>query len=101
MIPKDIDIVAKIREINRRNKEKRIKEWTKCGPPHATAIVGDPGYTETYGYWHIGDRIVRIRQNKNGEYDPANRIEITHAEVMAIVFAKQCTSSFNNQSEQI
>jgi len=81
-----------IKELGEQEREKRktqIKNWAEsAGPPHATITLGDdPEYLEKIGFWRIDSGIVRICANKTGEFDPAERTEITDKEIKAIMNA--------------
>lgn len=68
----------------KQKREKRVKEWaSSAGPPHVTVLLGDD--PNTIGFWRFSDAIIRIRAMNNGDYDPIGRMELSNAEVQAII----------------
>lgn len=76
-------------ERSREDRSARISEWaTLAGPPHAEVLIGDdPECMERVGFWRVPGGIIRIRANRKGEFDPAERTDITAQEAKAIADA--------------
>lgn len=84
-----LGVIAKIGDMSRRDRANRISTWAKeAGPPHAEIMLGDdPDYMERIGFWQVPGGVIRIRASKRGEFDPAERTDITDDEVKAIAEA--------------
>lgn len=76
------------------NRIRRISTWAKtAGPPHAEITLGDdPDYMDRIGFWRVPGGVIRIRASMKGEFDPAERTDITEEEVQAIMDASVCVS---------
>lgn len=81
--------IADMGEREREARADRISRWAAAaGPPHAELMLGDdPEYTDRIGFWRSAGGVIRIRASRRGEFDPAERTEITDAEVKAIASA--------------
>lgn len=81
--------IAGIAEREREARADRISSWAaNAGPPHAEVTLGnDPEYSDRVGFWRVSGGVIRIRASKKGEFDPAERIDITDAEASAIATA--------------
>ena len=57
----------------------------KAGEPHAEIILGDdPEWQERIGFWRVEGGVIRIRARYNGDFDPADRTDITLLELEAL-----------------
>lgn len=73
-------------ERNRRETKERITKFRQeAGIAHATIILGDdPEYQDCIGFWRIEGGVIRIRAKHNGDFDPADRTDITLLELEAL-----------------
>lgn len=73
-------------ERNRREAKDRITRFKQeAGKPHATIIVGDdPEYQDHVGFWRVEGGVIRIKARHNGDFDPADRTDITLLELEAL-----------------
>ena len=56
----------------------------KAGKPHATVILKDDSYQDHIGFWRVEGGVIRIRARYNGDFDPADRTDITLLELEAL-----------------
>ena len=82
--------IAKMGERERKARADRISRWADtAGSPHAEITLGvDPECMDRIGFWRVQGGVIRITA-KMGKFDPAERIEITHGEIEAIMAADQ------------
>jgi len=84
-----LGVMDKIHLAERQDRVARISRWAEVGgPPHAEVMLGDdPEYMEKIGFWRVPGGVIRIRAFKNGDFDPAERTEISDEEARAIAIA--------------
>lgn len=84
-----IGVIAELHRAEREARAGRISRWAAAaGPPHAEIMLGDdPEYMDRIGFWRVPGGVVRIRASKKGEFDPAERENISDEEARAIAAA--------------
>jgi len=64
-------LAARFAESGKENNGKRINEfYEEFGDPTRTMVVDEDGDKYTYGYWGTADGVWRVRQLKDGRYNP-------------------------------
>lgn len=84
-----IGVIAELGKRDRQDRKTRIEQWAKlAGIPHTEVTLGDdPKYMDRIGFWRVPGGILRIQSSRKGEFDPAERTEITTQEIGAIIDA--------------
>lgn len=83
-----LDTISQLGDLRRKDRATRIAEWASAaGLPHAKVLLGEEPYVEKVGFWRVPSGILRIRADAKGNFDPAERTEITTEEIDAIARA--------------